>query len=472
VDTLSDRLMFRLQYRNFGTHQTLVTNQSVDVNGSDHAGIRWYELRNTGSGWSIYQQGTYSPDSHHNWMGSIAMNSQGDIALGYSKSSSSYYPSIFVTGRWSGDTPGDMTQGQTVIVNGSGHQTHSAGRWGDYSHMSVDPTDDCTFWYTQEYYAVKGSAPWQTRIGSFKLRECGPTNDPPSVSINGPAEATTVSGTTVPIVITANDTEDTAGSLTVQWNADGGDWQSAAYDSGTGKYKASWNSTGVADGNHAINARATDSGNKTGSDSNSVFVDNVNDPPVASFTFSCSGLTCNFDGSASSDADGTISYSWDFNNDGTQDGSGATANHTYSAAGTYTVVLTVTDNDGTTDTETKNVTVSDAAASMHVGDLDGSKTIQGPTKWKANVTITVHDASHVPLSGGTVTGAWSNGGTSSCTTNGGGQCSVSKNNIANSVLNVTFTVTGVTGSLPYDSSDNHDDDLDSNGTSITISKPQ
>ena len=467
VDTLSDRLMFRLQYRNFGTHQTLVTNQSVDVNGSDRAGIRWYELRNTGDGWNIYQQGTYTPDSHHNWMGSIAMNSQGDIALGYSKSSSTYYPSIFVTGRWSDDTLGQMTQGQTVIVNGSGHQTYSAGRWGDYSHMSVDPTDDCTFWYTQEYYAVKGPAPWQTRIGSFKLRACGPTNNAPTVSIANPAEGSTVAGT-VTIQISASD-EDAAGTLSVQWNLDGGTWQAAAYNSGTGKYEASWNSTTAAEGNHTINAQAADSGGKTGSDSNNVFVDNVNDPPVASFTFSCAGLTCNFNGSGSSDPDGTInSYSWNFG-DGTPAGSGATPSHAYAASGTYTVVLTVTDNDGSTDDDSKPVTVSDAAPSMHVGDLDGSKTTQGPTKWKANVTITVHDASHVPLSGGTVTGAWSNGGTSSCTTNGGGQCSVSKNNISNG--SVTFTVTGVTGSLTYDSTKNHDDEGDSDGNSITVNRP-
>lgn len=180
VDAISDRLMYRLQYRNFGTHQTLMLNHSVDVSGGDRAGIRWYELRNTGGPWSIYQQGSFSPTTDHRWMGSIAMNESGDVGLGYSISSSSIYPSIRATGRLAGDPLGEMTQGEITIRDGSGYQTHSASRWGDYSALSVDPVDDCTFWYTQEYYAVAGSAPWQTRIGSFKLRDCGAPPSPPT----------------------------------------------------------------------------------------------------------------------------------------------------------------------------------------------------------------------------------------------------------------------------------------------------
>jgi hypothetical protein len=182
VDAISDRLMNRLQYRNFGTHQTLLVNHTVDVNGSDRAGIRWYELRNGGSGWSIHQQGTFSSstDSDHRWMASIAMNKSADVALGYSVSSTGVNPSIRATGRLSEDTLGQMTQAEIPIMVGSGNQTHSSGRWGDYSAMSVDPVDDCTFWYTQEYYAVSGPAPWQTRIGSFKLRECGEPPPPPA----------------------------------------------------------------------------------------------------------------------------------------------------------------------------------------------------------------------------------------------------------------------------------------------------
>lgn len=188
VDAIADRLMYRLQYRNFGDHQAMVVNHTVDVNGADRAGIRWYELRSTGGAWSIYQQGTFSPDSTHRWMGSMAMNGRGEIALGYSVSSSSVYPSIRYTGRLPGDPLGQMTLGEGTIINGDGYQGHSSGRWGDYSMMSVDPVDDCTFWYTTEYYMNRGTsnADWQTRIGKLQLSDCGgappPTATPTETS--------------------------------------------------------------------------------------------------------------------------------------------------------------------------------------------------------------------------------------------------------------------------------------------------
>lgn len=168
LDALSSRLLFRLQYRNFGTYQTLVTNHTINVASSgNHAGVRWYELRNTGSGWSIFQQGTYVPDDDNRWMGSIAMDGYGNIALGYSVSSSTVYPSIRYTGRMAGDPAGQMTIPEQTIINGTGSQTHSASRWGDYSMMAVDPIDDATFWFTTEYIQTTGSAPWKTRIASF-----------------------------------------------------------------------------------------------------------------------------------------------------------------------------------------------------------------------------------------------------------------------------------------------------------------
>jgi hypothetical protein len=177
LDVLGDRLMFRLAYRNFGDHQSLVLNHTVKADTVE--GIRWYEVRSPLTAPTIYQQGTYAPtDSVTNplyrWMGSVAMDKQGNLALGYSASGPNDYPSVRYTGRAAGDTPGQMTQTEQVLYTGQGPQTEVEGRWGDYSELSVDPTDDCTFWYTQEYLTsdlvVIGS--WATRVGSFRFPGC------------------------------------------------------------------------------------------------------------------------------------------------------------------------------------------------------------------------------------------------------------------------------------------------------------
>ncbi len=163
LDDLAFFLMNRLQYRNFGSYETLVTNHTV--NHSSKAGVRWYEMRKTASDWSIYQQSTYSPDGENRWMGSAAMNGNGDIAIGYSVSSSSVYPSIRYTARRAGDPLGQMTFAEIELVSGLSSQS-GISRWGDYACMSVDPVDDSTFWFTQEYRKASG---WGTRISSFDL---------------------------------------------------------------------------------------------------------------------------------------------------------------------------------------------------------------------------------------------------------------------------------------------------------------
>ncbi|MDH3966960.1 MAG: VCBS repeat-containing protein [Rhodospirillales bacterium] len=178
LDPLREVVMWRLQYRNFGGYETLVGNLVTDVDGTDHGGIRWFELRKTGAGaWSLFQEGTYAPDAAHRWMGSIAMDGNGNMALGYSISSSSIFPSIRYTGRLDGDTLGQMTQTETTIVAGAAPQTWTV-RWGDYSAMSVDPSDDCTFVYTNEYVPAGGL--WATRIAVFKFPTCD--NTPPVAS--------------------------------------------------------------------------------------------------------------------------------------------------------------------------------------------------------------------------------------------------------------------------------------------------
>jgi len=172
ADALSDRLMYRLQFRNFGNHWSMVCNHTVNV-GSAVGGVRWYELRKSTGPWSVYQQSTYSPpDGNSRWLASVAMDTVGNIALGFSISSSSMYPAIKYTGRLINDSLNAMTLPENGIYYGTGSNTANDGggvcRWGDYSSLTVDPSDGMTFWYTQQYFTNMGSN-WKTRIASFLL---------------------------------------------------------------------------------------------------------------------------------------------------------------------------------------------------------------------------------------------------------------------------------------------------------------
>jgi len=160
-----------------------------------------------------------------------------------------------------------MTQSEGTIINGSGYQTHTSGRWGDYAMMAVDPVDDCTFWFTTEYYNSISSAGWQTRVGSFKLANCGtPTDTAPTVTITNPTDGATVSGS---VNVTANASDDN-GVTQVQFFVDG---VSIGVDA-TAPYEAAWNTSAYSDGSHAVSAVATDTIGQTGSDSVNVTVQN------------------------------------------------------------------------------------------------------------------------------------------------------------------------------------------------------
>ncbi len=169
--------MQRFQYRNFGSHETLLGTWTIDVLAAgDQAAPRWFELRRDstrGSGWSVFQEGTQAPDAANRWEPSISMNGQGDIGMVYSilDAGGNVFPGIRYAGRRESDPAGTMRT-EASLIEGSGVQTSSSNRWGDYASMDVDPADDCTFWFTSEYIQNSGNANWQTRVGTFNFPDC------------------------------------------------------------------------------------------------------------------------------------------------------------------------------------------------------------------------------------------------------------------------------------------------------------
>ncbi len=209
LDSLADRLMYRLAYRNFGDHEALVVNHTI-TNGSS-TGIRWYEIRNPASSSpTVFQQGTFAPDSNFRWMGSMAMDHVGNIAVGYSVSSSTLNPGIRFTGRAPTDPLGTLGS-ELTIQNGAGSQDGGLTRWGDYSALSVDPVDDCTMWYTTEYLKATGSFNWSTRMGNFKFTSC---SNAPDYSVTAtPASQTVTQGNSTTYTVTVSPTGGFTGTV-------------------------------------------------------------------------------------------------------------------------------------------------------------------------------------------------------------------------------------------------------------------
>ena len=168
IDGIGDRLMHRLAYRNFGDHESLVGNYSVKANRV--AGVRWFELRGVTAGpVTVFQQSTYQPDTTWRWMGSAAMDKNGNLAVGFSASSKAIHPQLRYAGRLVTDPVNTLAQGEAHLFDGAGSQNGTSNRWGDYSALTIDPVDDLTFWYTNEYYDTTSSFNWRTRIGNFKF---------------------------------------------------------------------------------------------------------------------------------------------------------------------------------------------------------------------------------------------------------------------------------------------------------------
>ena len=178
---LREMMMYRVQYRRFSTHESIVLNFVTDV-GADRGGIRWCELRKTTGAWFLYQEGTYAPaDGLNRWMGSIAQDKQGNIALGYAIGSTTKFPSLRITGRKAGDPLGQMTEAETEVATGTNSST--SNRWGDYFHMAVDPVTDENFWFNGMYST--GGVLWRTRVVHFKFNTClNPFNSVASTTQN------------------------------------------------------------------------------------------------------------------------------------------------------------------------------------------------------------------------------------------------------------------------------------------------
>ncbi|MEP6903661.1 MAG: hypothetical protein ABJA66_18205, partial [Actinomycetota bacterium] len=173
LDSQSDRLMYRVAYRNFGTHDSLVFNQTVrltPITETYRAGVRVYELQRSGANFSVHEQATLGETTSSRWMAAAAQDHQGNIAFEYSFGSDAKRPSIFYSGKLATETVGTFRD-ETSLVTGSGVQTAFGFRWGNFTGMTVDPVDDCTFWMTNQYYSaasqMESPFSWLTRIGKF-----------------------------------------------------------------------------------------------------------------------------------------------------------------------------------------------------------------------------------------------------------------------------------------------------------------
>jgi hypothetical protein len=210
LESLGDRLMWRLVYRNFGDHTTLLTTHSIVAGNS--GGVRWYEIRNPETTPTVFQSGTFAPDSQWRFMPAIAMDQSEDIALGYTVSGAGagQFPSLVYAGRTPADPAGTL-ESEVVLKAGAGSQSSGFNRWGDYSSVTVDPTDDCTFWFTEEYEKVTGGFNWNTAIGSFKFPGC--TGTPNFILGASPNALTVLQGGSGTSTVTVTDLNGFSGSV-------------------------------------------------------------------------------------------------------------------------------------------------------------------------------------------------------------------------------------------------------------------
>ncbi|HET7506365.1 MAG TPA: proprotein convertase P-domain-containing protein [Kofleriaceae bacterium] len=372
LDSLADRAMNRFVYRNFGDHEALLMSHAVTAGSG--GGVRFYELRSPATTPTIFQQGTYAPDAGFRWMSSMAFDHNGNIAMGFSLSSSTVKPSIHYTGRLTTDALGTMGQGESSIVEGTGVQTGSnLSRWGDYSSMNIDPTDDCTFWYTGEYEAANGAFNWRTRVGAFKFANC--PNAQPDFSITpNPTSQTVVAGSST--TYTINTAVLTPPAQTINLTVSGlptgvtASFSPATITAGQSSTLTVTTTTSTPASTSQLTITGTSTGTPTvtRTANASLTVTNINNPPTVTITAPTNGATVS--GAAvpvaatATDSDGTVvSVRFDLPGGVTVTDTTAPFSTTFDSTrvpnGAGQVIrATATDNQGATATTTVTVTVN------------------------------------------------------------------------------------------------------------------
>lgn len=343
LDAIPQVIMNVPQYRNFGSYQTLVCCHSVDVDNTKHAGIRWYELRRTSGIWSVRQQGTYAPDADSRWLGSIMMNGSNELGLGYSVSSSTVYPSIRFCGQTAeayASASGILDFPESVIVDGANSQT-GYNRWGDYSGMSVDPADDQTFWYTNEYIGSGGSR--KTKIASFQVGPVAPTS--------GFAANTIIPCLNNTVIFTD---QTTGGGISWLWSFTPA---TVTFVDGTSNTSTNPHVTFNALGTYTVALTVTNlGGSNTATKSNYIAVNIANADFDASSTTVVINNTTTFTDASTCEIN---SWLWNFGADATPTTATTKGPHlvSYSTTGLKTVSLTV--NGNLTDTKSDYINVLD-----------------------------------------------------------------------------------------------------------------
>jgi uncharacterized membrane protein len=466
LDSLADRVMYRLAYRNFGSHESLVVNHSVAAGGT--VGVRWYEIRSPGGTPSIYQQSTYTPDASYRWMGSIAMDSAGDIGLGYSISSSSTHPAIGYTGRQATD-PLNTLQPETVVLVGAGSQTGGLSRWGDYSAITVDPVDDCTFWYTNEYIPANGSFNWRTRIVSFKFPNCGGATTSDFSLTASPASQSVVQGSAASYTVTVTPSGSFSAAVTFTVSGlPGGATASFNPQSVTGSGSSTLNVSTAAStpsGSYPLTITGAASGGPTHTTSVTLV---VNATPTANFSLSASPSSRTITQGGSTTYTVTVTPSGSFNTpvtlgaSGLPAGAGAGFNPT-STLSTSTMTVTTA---ASTPAGTYTITISGSG-----GGISHTTTVTLVVGASSDFSLTASPATQTVTQGGgtsygvtiTRTGGFSGSvafSVSGLPAGAGGTFSPSSTTGGSSTLSVTtgtgtpagtypLTITGTSGALSH-----------------------